>query len=403
MWSWIKGLLGDYKGVQATKPLTPLFPTATSASVNTALQIPAIWECTQKIVKAMACLPCDLLQEVDREGNTELVRKGQIYELLNVRPNAHMTPADFFRALTLDYLLHGNAYIRLDKAVGADYIAALTPLNPEQVKVIIDNNGAVIYKYYSRDDEFVEYSPDEIAHWKGMGNGIVGLATMDFARTTLDEAVKAQETSADVFKNKGRINGLLYSENPLLNRDQIRKFLENFQEMQNAKLGIPFLPQGVKFQNIGLSPAETQLLQTREYIVKEFARWFGIPYGLLTGEATELVDLSNYFYETTILPMCVELEQVLQQKLIKNSKIRVKFRTSVLKRMSDQTRISMQTSYAQNGLRTRNELRREDGYSKIPGADELTAQNNLFPVDKLGEADRTQTPQTPVSEKPVKQ
>lgn len=63
----------------------------------------------------------------------------------------------------------------------------------------------------------------------------------------------------------------------------------------------------------------------------------------------------------------------------------------------------MQTSYAQNGLRTRNELRREDGYSRIEGADELTAQNNLFPVDKLGEADRTQTPQTPVPEKPVKQ
>lgn len=403
MWSWIKSLLGDYKGEQATKPIAPIFPTATAATVNTALQIPAIWECTQKIVKAMACLPCDLLKEVDSEGNTELVRSGQIYELLNERPNAHMTPADFFRALTLDYLLHGNAYIRLDKAVGADYIAALTPLNPEQVKTIIDTNGAIIYRYYSRDNTILDYTPEQIAHWKGMGNGIVGLATMDFARTTLDEAVKAQETSADVFKNKGRINGILYSENPLLNRTQIRTFLENFQEMQNAQLGIPFLPQGVKFQNIGLSPAETQLLQTREYIVKEFARWFGIPYGLLTGEATELVDLSNYFYETTILPMCVELEQVLQQKLVKNPRIRVKFRTSVLKRMSDQTRISMQTSYAQNGLRTRNELRREDGYSRIEGADELTAQNNLFPVDKLGDADRTQTPQTPVPEKPVKQ
>ena len=188
-----------------------------------------------------------------------------------------------------------------------------------------------------------------------------------------------------------------------MNREQIRKFLENFGEMQNAKLGIPFLPQGVKFQNIGLSPAETQLLQTREYIVKEFARWFGIPYGLLTGEATELVDLSNYFYETTILPMCVELEQVLQQKLITDPKIKVKFRTSVLKRMSDQTRIQMQTSYAQNGLRTRNELRREDGFSRIEGADDLTAQNNLFPVDKLGQTDRTQTPQTPLTEKPVKQ
>ena len=63
----------------------------------------------------------------------------------------------------------------------------------------------------------------------------------------------------------------------------------------------------------------------------------------------------------------------------------------------------MQTSYAQNGLRTRNELRREDGYKWIDGADELTAQNNLYPLDKLGESDASQTPQTPISEQPIKQ
>ena len=71
--------------------------------------------------------------------------------------------------------------------------------------------------------------------------------------------------------------------------------------------------------------------------------------------------------------------------------------------MSDQTRIQMQTSYAQNGLRTRNELRRDDGLERIDGADQLTAQNNLFPVDQLGQNDPTQTSQTPLTEQPVKQ
>ena len=154
---------------------------------------------------------------------------------------------------------------------------------------------------------------------------------------------------------------------------------------------------------MSLSPVDTQLLQTREFIVREFARWFGIPYGLLTGEAAELVDLSNYYYETVITPMCTELEQIFTRGLVKSDKIRLKFRTSVLKRMSDQTRIQMQTSYAQNGLRTRNELRRDDGLERIDGADQLTAQNNLFPVDQLGQNDPTQTSQTPLTEQPVKQ
>ena len=206
-----------------------------------------------------------------------------------------------------------------------------------------------------------------------------------------------------MFRNKGKLNGILSAETPLINKKQSDDFLDRFREMKKAPLGIPLLPSGFKFQSLSLSPAETQLLQTREFIVKEFSRWFGIPYGLLTGDAPELVDLSNYFYETTVLPMCIELEQILKQKVVKDESLTVKFRTSVLKRMSDQTRISMQTSYAQNGLRTRNELRREDGYKWIDGADELTAQNNLYPLNKLGESDASQTPQTPLSTQPVKQ
>jgi phage portal protein, HK97 family len=350
----------------------------------------------------MSGLPIDLLKEIDNDGNTERVTSGQMFELLNRQPNAHMTPADFLKTITLNYLIHGNAYVRIDHARGADYIAALTPLNPEQVKTDF-NNGRVTYRYYSENDTIVEYSANEIMHWKGIGNGLVGLSTVDFASTTLTEAASAQDASIEIFRNKGKLNGILAAETPLLNKNQTDDFLDRFMEMKNADLGMPLLPMGFKFQPVALSPAETQLLSTREFIVKEFSRWFGIPYGLLTGDGGDLVELSNYFYETTILPMCIELEQVIQQKIIKDPTIHVKFRTSILKRMSDQTRVSMQTSYVQNGLRTRNELRREDGYGRIEGADELTAQNNLYPLDKLGQQNAAEVPQTPISEKPIKQ
>lgn len=402
MWSWIRGLLGNYQGTQVTKPLSPIVDTPTPASVNNILQIPAIWECVNKITRAMSCLPLDVLKVVDDEGNTEQVTEGPLHYLLDVSPNAYMTPADFVKKITVDYLLHGNAFVRIDKAKGADYIAALTPLNPEQVRTVLDGS-VVSYEWLSDKGETITYSSDRIMHWKGIGNGLVGLSTVDFARSSLTEAVEAQNASIDMFRNKGKLNGILSAETPLINKNQSEEFLKRFTEMKQAPIGIPLLPSGFKFQSLSLSPAETQLLQTREFIVKEFSRWFGIPYGLLTGDAHELVDLSNYFYETTILPMCIELEQILKQKVIRDDSITVKFRTSVLKRMSDQTRISMQTSYAQNGLRTRNELRREDGYKWMDGADELTAQNNLYPLNKLGESDASQTPQTPLSTQPVKQ
>lgn len=402
MFSWVKGLLGNYKGEQRTRPLAPIVPHTKPATVNNVLQIPAIWECVNKITRSMSGLPVDILRRIDDDGNTERVTSGPMYDLLNRQPNAYMTPADFLKTITLNYLIHGNAYVRIDKARGADYIAALTPLNPEQVTTEYEN-GRVIYKYYSENDDVIKYSSADIMHWKGIGNGLVGLSTVDFASTTLTEAVSAQDASIEIFRNKGKLNGILAAETPLLNKKQTDDFLDRFGEMKNADLGMPLLPAGFKFQPVSLSPAETQLLSTREFIVKEFSRWFGIPYGLLTGDGGDLVELSNYFYETTILPMCIELEQVIQQKIIKDPDIHVKFRTSILKRMSDQTRVSMQTSYVQNGLRTRNELRREDGLGRIEGADELTAQNNLYPLDKLGQQNAQQVPQTPINEKPIKQ
>lgn len=402
MWSWIKGLLGNYEGEQVTKPLAPIVPHTKPATVNNVLQIPAIWECVNKIVRSMSGLPIDILKVVDDDGNTEMVKTGQLYFLLNKQPNSYMTPSDFLKKITLDYLIHGNAFVRIDRARGADYISALVPLNAEQVKTYLKDNR-VYYQYYSEKDKIIEYTSDQIMHWKGIGNGIVGLSMADFAGTTLTEAVSAQDASIEMFRNKGKLNGILSAESPIINEKQAKDFLKTFLEMKNAELGIPLLPSGFKFQSLSLSPAETQLLSTREFIVKEFSRWFGIPYGLLTGESADLVELSNYFYETTVLPMCIELEQVIEQKIIKDDSVHVKFRTSILKRMSDQTRVSMQTSYVQNGLRTRNELRREDGFGRIEGADELTAQNNLYPLDKLGQTNANQTPQTPISEQPVKQ
>lgn len=402
MWSWITGLFGTYRGTQRREPYAPISEHTAPVTIQSALQIPAVWECVNKITRSMSCLPIDVLEVIDRDGNTRRDESGRLYRLLNISPNASQTPADFLKRITVDYLTEGNAFIRMEKARGADYIAALTPLPPGQVQVENTADG-VRYIYLSETGEQITYTPADIMHWKGIGNNTVGMSMIHFAGTSLTEAASAQNASIDLFRNKGKMNGILSSESPILNKTQMRDFISAFQEMKNADLGVPLLPQGFKFQQLGLSPVDTQLLQTREFIVREFARWFGIPYGLLTGEASELVDLSNYFYETVIMPMCTELEQVLTRGLVKNDKIRLKFRTSVLKRMSDTTKIQMQTSYAQNGLRTRNELRREDGLERMDGADQLTAQNNLYPVDKLGESDATQTPQTPLTSQPVKQ
>ena len=56
--------------------------------------------------------------------------------------------------------------------------------------------------------------------------------------------------------------------------------------------------------------------------------------------------------------------------------------------MDSKTRAEIQSIRAQNGLRTRNELRKEDNMPRKDGADDLTVQVNLTPAQSLGEMEK---------------
>lgn len=398
MFNFIKGLFGQYRGYQRTEPAVAIVPEVRAPTIDNLLQIPEIWNCVGKIANTMASLPCDVLK-ITENGRTEIDKDCDLFYLLSRKPNKDMTPFDFFRAMTLNFLIHGNAYALISRA--GKKVIALTPLNAKQMRVKVEN--AVSYEYYSKDDEIVSYSADSILHWKNIGNGIVGMSLADFARSTLTEAASAQNAAIDSFKDKGKLTGILTSQN-ILSDKQKAEISEQFAKMR-ATGRTPVLPADLKFQNISASPAEQQLLQTREFIVKQFCAWFGVPMALINGDGGALDETLNFFYKTTILPICSSLEQAIMSKIACNdSEHTVKFRLSFLNRANDAQRAQLNATYVQNGIKTRNEVRREEGLKDVEGGDTLTAQTNLAPIDQLNAAnfDPSQTPQTTISTTPTK-
>lgn len=398
MFSFFKGLFGQYKGYQRTEPTTAIVPDTKAPTVDNLLQIPEIWNCVGKIANTMASLPCDVLK-IAENGRTEIDKDCDLFYLLSRKPNKNMTPFDFFRAMTLNFLIHGNAYALISRA--GKKVIALTPLNAKQMRVKVEN--AVTYEYYSKDDEIVSYSADDILHWKNLGNGIMGMSLADFARSTLTEAASAQNAAIDIFKNKGKLTGILTSQN-ILSKAQKAEIAEQFAAMRSMGR-MPVLPADLHYQALAASPAEQQLLQTREFIVKQFCAWFGVPMALINGEGGALDETLNFFYKTTILPICSSLEQVIMSKIACNdSEHTIKFRLSFLNRANDSQRAQLNATYVQNGIKTRNEVRREEGLKDVEGGDTLTAQTNLAPIDQLNAAnfDPSQTPQTTISTTPTK-
>ena len=146
---------------------------------------------------------------------------------------------------------------------------------------------------------------------------------------------------------------------------------------------------------MSLSPADTQLLETRKFSTAEICRWFGVPPALVGAESGDYEKLERWFYKATILPLCVSAEKALMKRVATQDERHnheVRFRLGELNRADDQARAAIYATHVQNGLRSRNEIRNVEGWnpSEIPEADSLTVQSNLMPLETLGKTTPSQ-------------
>lgn len=402
------GGLGDNSGLQFNTPLANLIPNAQAINDNGALQISAVWACVNLIASTIAGLPLKILSGPNGDLN-ELERQ-ELQRLLE-HPNEQMTSFDFWMCMAMNRILRGNAFAKITRSASGT-IVALTPLAATQVRVAIVD-GDLVYEYV-KDADITVLKSDKIFHWRGLGNGIVGLSQLDFMRATTTELKNAQLNATDTFGNGRQLTGLLTVDQDL-NAKQIEKIKQRFKNVGAVQGAaddwLKVLPADMKWQQISMSPSDTQLLETRQFGVDEIGRWFGVPSALINGSGgasgSNVDQARETFYSDTIAPYCTAIEQTLRWSLLppdKRANCLFKFELNALLRASVSTRYDSYGKALQNGFMTRNEVRALENLPEMfqDGADKLTAQNNLVPLEKLGQASPSQTPQTSIEE-PIKQ
>jgi len=215
-------------------------------------------------------------------------------------------------------LLHGNAYLAVLRGEG-DGVDGLMPLRPERVRVELDADGwPAAYRYqvgagvqrFGADPE----RPDVI-HLRGFnpvddhyGAGCLGAAAGAVA--VHDAAGRWHRALLD---NAARPSGALVydpGDGSVLSPDQFRRLkqemADGFQGAANA--GRPMLLDGgLKWQAIGLTPAEMDFAQTRAAAAREIALAFGVPPMLLglPGDSTHAnyAEANRALWRLTVLPL----------------------------------------------------------------------------------------------------
>lgn len=385
-----QNVLSNTTGEQNNRPNAPVVSDVANIKVDGALQIASVWSCVERRANVVASLPL-FAYERQENGQKKLARGSRLFQLLHDSPNARMTPIDFWRVMMLNHDLRGNAYARIDRDSRGEAIA-LWPMPADQVEMNVLKDGSAVYLYRVEDDLAV-LAEENVLHLKNLGNGTTGFAKLDFMRVTTDEIQKAQQSASKIFGSGGKPTGVLMVDG-VLKKEQRDAIRASFGEMAStASTGRLFVLEAkMDYKQLGISPEDQQLLESRHFGVEEVCRWFDVPpvlahHSNVTTWGSGIESIMDGWYKLSIRPILIAIEQAISKRVLtprQRATMAVEFSFDALLRGNAKDRAELHAKNVQNGIMTRNECRQLENLPPVEGADELTAQTNLVPVGMLG-------------------
>lgn len=388
-WFGLGGSLNERTGQQIVAPSSVIVEETMAAGADQALQISTVYGCVGLLARTLGTLPL-FVYERDAKGQRTLARSTLLWTLLHDSPNNRMTSAEFLMALLVNFLLRGNGYARIERNA-AGRAVQLWPMSADQVTPYVLADGSLVY-LYQLDGESYALGADQVLHIKDIGNGTVGLSRLDYMRPTITEVARGQAQATRTFANGNKPSGVLMIDRVLTNeqRDLLRQSFGEVAQGSASRLYI--LEAGAKYEPVSMTPEQVQLLDSRRFGVEEVCRWFGVPpvlvgHSNVTTWGSGVEQILDGFHKLTVRPLLVLIEQAITKRLltpVERARYTVEFSYDALLRASLKDRMDIYAKAVQNGLKTRNECRQLENDAPVPGADALTAQSNLLPLDMLG-------------------
>lgn len=364
-----------------------------SISPDKAMKLATVWACVRLRSETIASLPFHL-----RDDNKDLAKDHPLYRILHDQPNADMTASEFWEAMVASQELDGNGYALILRNT-LKTVIALEFLDPEHMHVSRSNVGKIDYTYKKGTKNEVVYDEEDILHLKGFSlDGLVGLSAIKYQSDVIGGQIDANNAANSEFKNNLKAGGFLKTGEKTLNKEQrerLRQNLATFGEPQNAGKWM-VLEAGMEpasASHIRISAQDAQLLENRRFGIEEICRTFKTPPQLIyhmdkaSSWASSLEQMNLGYLTYGLRPTLVRIEQMVTRKLLtpeERKKYSPKFSVEGLLRADSAARSAFYSQLLQNGVMTRNEVRALEDLPAHTGADQLTVQLNLTPIELLG-------------------
>jgi len=363
-----------------------------AVNMETTLPLAGNLACIRVNSQACASMP---LQMFRKEANGSRVPIDHaLSDIINGSPNSDQTSLEFWEAMTAWLLARGNAYAEIERS--GNRIVALNLLPAEKVQPFRDTNGDLTYRFNDRGQQ-VDIPAESVLHIKGFGfGGDLGLDPIRYGAQVYGSSIAAEETSGKLLGSGLTPSGILTASVDLTDpqKVQLREMLEKFSGSNNAGKVLT-LPQGLTYTPISIDPEAMQLLETRRFNVEMVCVFHGVPPAIIgfaaenvTQWGTGIEALQLQWLSTGLNPILNRIERRIRKQLLGpgDRGVYCEFNRESLLQMDSTAKAGFISSGVQNGWMTRAEARQKLNFPRIEGADQLTAQTNLAPLDKLGAA-----------------
>ncbi len=393
----------QYSGEQLPGPARSPSDIPVNVTEDVAMTLSAVFGAVRLIAETVAGMP--LYPYMLRKGKWVEDTTDELFALLQMRPNPHMTHIDFWEAVIFNLVLRGNGYAMIIRNSLGQPIA-LYPLAAAQVRPIVLKDGTGWY-LFTLDGEETMFAEEDILHFRIFGNGRVGLSPMQYGAMSMGIAAASDQFAGAFFKRGGKPGGVLRIDRILTpkQREEVRASFKEVHEGPDNAHKLFVLEAGMQYQQVQLAPEDLQMIETRAFSVKDVARFFGVPGFLLNASegssnwGTGIEQQMLGFYNLTIRPYTVRIAATLRAKLIpleQQRRRKVAYDFDELLAVDMRAKAEYYSKLVANGIMTRNEVR--DRLLLEPHVDEradaLTVQSAMVPLDRMGMAPATTNQET---------
>lgn len=362
-------------------------PSATGLPVTpmTAMQASAVFSCVRCLAEDWAKLPVEVQRLRPGGRGFDVLHDHYLARLLR-RPNKWQVPYQFWHFVSTCLSLRGNAYVAIVRG-GAGEPRALVPVSPDRVSVLLSPNGWLYYHIsHPLVGEGIKLHQDDMLHWRGFTlDGFMGISPISASPEAVGIALATQRHGATLFRQGAQIQGVLKAAKSL-SPEAAARLGQNWRDTyggvdNTGKTAI--LEEGMSYEKIGMTSAESQFLEVRQHQDIDIAGMFRVPphkIGRLENAHFSNIENQNQEYiDNALLPPIRQGEDLLPEKLLfaeDRDLIRVRWNFDELLRGDRVSRVNAGVAAVNGGLQSANEWRLAEGLNPYPGGDEFRVPLN---------------------------